>query len=487
MKQKAGLKTDTVKHTKVESVINRKTSGARTLTSVIRTYSFENGEIERVQSVSGFSWDELSFLRPSFNPAGFERITTLYSRFIVPRARYIFGRMVLFTVPVDYVIPKEVTDFRLSGTKNAKLSGHASANAKTLLTAYLSKNIRLNGKGVPHFRNALSKQIWEDLSKKGCLSVICGLLPFTRFLQVDSLAGFLSENEPDAAIKVNASFFVMDAFDVGCFSDRISTPLGLCVKDGKVLNPPLFDREALLVSCDGSVTVRPFSLSELTFTINGTAFPSNTRLFERPRRTRVFCAHGKYALIIGTHVDAVFNSGLIRVPESGFILKLPASANVSPGDEVTYNGAEKIKFGISVGNSILIDNTATTEFLSRFYRIRKQLGFRAFPPSLYPHNFEHARAPRIAIGADSQNNPVILWAEGPGKFGYEKGKGSVGASLSEMIAYCRDAGMANAVNLDGGGSAQILLNNLRSLEVSDRDSTTCSEIERAVPMGLFVK
>ena len=43
------------------------------------------------------------------------------------------------------------------------------------------------------------------------------------------------------------------------------------------------------------------------------------------------------------------------------------------------------------------------------------------------------------------------------------------------------------MNLDGGGSAQILLNNRRSLEISDRNREDHSQAERPIPLGLIVR
>jgi exopolysaccharide biosynthesis protein len=101
-------------------------------------------------------------------------------------------------------------------------------------------------------------------------------------------------------------------------------------------------------------------------------------------------------------------------------------------------------------------------------------------------DFDHARAARIALGADASGKPMLLWAEGAAKFGYVPGKGSCGASLKEMADICADLGMHNAVNLDGGGSAQILLNNRRSLMISDRKAEDHSEAERPVPLALYI-
>ncbi|MBO5097437.1 MAG: phosphodiester glycosidase family protein, partial [Agathobacter sp.] len=96
-------------------------------------------------------------------------------------------------------------------------------------------------------------------------------------------------------------------------------------------------------------------------------------------------------------------------------------------------------------------------------------------------------AARIALGADQYGKPMLFWAEGAAKFGYVPGEGSCGASLSEMADIAADLGMVHGVNLDGGGSAQILLNGERSLMISDRKKEDHSEAERLIPLGLVVR
>jgi exopolysaccharide biosynthesis protein len=70
--------------------------------------------------------------------------------------------------------------------------------------------------------------------------------------------------------------------------------------------------------------------------------------------------------------------------------------------------------------------------------------------------------------------------------GHTAGVDSCGASLADMARICTALGMVNGVNLDGGGSAQILVNNKRSLMISDRN-TDFTESERPVPMGLIIR
>ena len=151
----------------------------------------------------------------------------------------------------------------------------------------------------------------------------------------------------------------------------------------------------------------------------------------------------------------------------------------------TYSGLQEYVFGIQVGNSAIVNGIKTEQFVSSFHNFLSPLT-NAYPPSMYPLNYRKDRAPRIVLGADMDNKPVILWFEGAGKFGYQAGKDSCGASLSEVASLCETIGLYNAVNLDGGGSAQILLNGERELMMSDREPVHFSEQERGIAMGLYI-
>ena len=47
--------------------------------------------------------------------------------------------------------------------------------------------------------------------------------------------------------------------------------------------------------------------------------------------------------------------------------------------------------------------------------------------------------------------------------------------------------MYNGINLDGGGSAQIIFNRQRQLMISDRNKDTFQQQERAVSTALVIK
>jgi exopolysaccharide biosynthesis protein len=107
----------------------------------------------------------------------------------------------------------------------------------------------------------------------------------------------------------------------------------------------------------------------------------------------------------------------------------------------------------------------------------------AFPPTVYPLDFNTGRAARIALGTNNEGKPILLWAEGASKVRHVPGAGSSGASLLELARFCEEEGYGNIVNLDGGGSAQILIDGKRQLKISDRHPSD-EEAERPVPRVL---
>lgn len=442
------------------------------MNSEILTFSDPDGEIQRVQVVCPDGWEDLEFLRPNPSESAFDGFCRIYEQFLIPAAPWVFGNIVMFRLPEGMDVPFSIETDRY-GTVAEPLTAAAIG---------LRRGIRVYGKKIL-FRDEMTRKFWKALEVSGCVRIVRGKLPITTVIPVGREAGLLSETEPDAAMKVNANFFIMDPFDCATPYDHIGIPFGLLVKDGVVEQPPLFSREALMVRRDGTACVEVPELKKLRIRIGNEVFVhrENARFYERPGHPAVLAQ--KSLVIIGRKVVAVREGGLAHIPGGGFVICPKGDCSVKPGDTVTYEGLEDILFGIQVGNSILRDGVKTESFLSRFYNIR-HLEPVPFPPCLYPMDFRNARAARIAIGANKDGKPMILWAEGAAKLGHKPGVDSRGATLPDMAEFCAKVGMINAVNLDGGGSAQILLKNIRCLMISDRRAEDFTESERAVPLGL---
>ena len=442
--------------------------------SEIITFNYPGGEIQRVQKIVLDSWSQFGFITPAYSERSFDRLCDLYENYIIPKCPWIFGRLILFRVPDDMDVPFPFSSERY-GTVSDKLTAAAIA---------LRHGVVIIGRR-PVFMTDAVRSFWKALEMRNCIRVVCGCLPNTTVLPVGNCSGFLSECEPEAAVKTNSSFFIMDRFDCASVYDSIGSTIGLLVKDGFVINPPMYMREALIIRNDGSCSIEVPRLSDLSIEINGLLIDKRlSRIYTRPA-FRITPAHkGTDIVVTGSKVTAVHNGGSTFVPSSGFVVSV-SKTDAAPGDTVVYRGYEEVAFGIQAGNSAVINGQKTTGFISPFYNIKK-LWSTSYPPSLYPLDFKKDRAPRMVIGEDSSGRPVMIWAEGAGKLRYLPGADSCGASLSEMSEICLTLGLVNAINLDGGGSSQILVNNERSLMISDRKPDN-SEAERAVPTGLIIK
>jgi len=443
--------------------------------SEIKVFSYPNGEIQRVQLVRWEDWSRLNFFQPNPAEDALDSFFHIYRTFMVPACPWLFGHLVLFRLPEDMETQVPYQTGAYGDT----------ADPLTAAAAALRQGMRIRGK-KPVFSGETAQKLWQELEKKNCLRMVSGYLPVTTVIPVTNRAGYLSRSGETAAMKVNSNFFIMDRFDCATIYDQVGTVLGLCVKDGVVRNPPLYDREALLVRRDGSVEVKNIALSDLELEIGGCCYRpgKNAELYTRPARAYTPGGRGKRLVIIGSRVAAVVTDRRTPIPASGFVLCPRGECSARAGDPVIYRGMEDVLFGIQVGNSILRAGEKTLSFRSKFYNLRG-LEPVPYPPSLYPLDFRKARAARIALGSDAQGKPMVLWAEGAAKLGHTPGVDSCGASLSEMAQICEAVGMVNAVNLDGGGSAQLLLHNRRSLCISDRTPPDNLEAERPVPLGLI--
>ncbi|MCR5154147.1 MAG: hypothetical protein K6B75_04780, partial [Lachnospiraceae bacterium] len=211
----------------------------------VKTFEYENGEIQRVWCLTPGSWNFADFFEPKPSFEAFKKITDLYRDFTVPKCPIIFGRLLHFCLPEGYVLPKEVNDV-LESDAVIKKYGRVCEPVTGAAIA-LREGVRLTRKGKPVFKLPSLKDFYEDLKEMGCLKVVCGKAPYTKILPVGNKFGLLSESAGDLSGVLNSSFFIMDSFDVASSYDVIGTAFGLTVKDGQVLNPPLYKREALLV------------------------------------------------------------------------------------------------------------------------------------------------------------------------------------------------------------------------------------------------
>ena len=443
--------------------------------SAIHTFTYENNEIQKVQCVKADCFEQLDFFSPAYDEESFLHLHRLYRDYILPKYALLLGTIILFHLPEDMEIP-----FPHEYESYGKIY-----DPLAIVTINFRENVFLS-KGEICFKDRVTEDFFRCLQKLDALEIIRGKRDYISILPVSRRAGFLSASRKDASLKVNASFFLMDPLDCASVFDQIGLPFGLKLKNGVILSPPLFDRETLLVSKNGKVHIERIFLEKISVIIDNTIY--------RHGENAVFCSRPKHRktpsggfdiVIMEDCVVSVKRGGNSIVPAGGFIVHLEQEIEVA-SQKVCYAGLEDCSFSIQVGNSVIVDGRKTDGFISKFYRLADP--FHApYPPSMYPLSYRKDRAPRIVLGADRDGKPMLLWFEGAGKFGYEKGKESCGTSLKEASDIAEKLGLYNGIHLDGGGSAQILIDQERQLKLSDRNPADFTEIERAIPSALYIR
>ena len=163
--------------------------------SDVHVFTHPNGEIQRVHVVRPDNWQQLRFLHPTPDPAAFRCYADIYRKYLVPACPWIFGHLVLFRLPDDLPVP-----FSFSTRRHGIVSDRLTAAAAALRTG-----VSFWGK-QPVFRSEEIRRFWQKLQDLDCLTVVHGKLPVTTILPVGACSGYLTASEPNAAIKVNASF-----------------------------------------------------------------------------------------------------------------------------------------------------------------------------------------------------------------------------------------------------------------------------------------
>ncbi len=441
----------------------------------LHTYKHEDGAYQRTLTVRPEKWEDLNFCAPEYSPEAFERLYELYRDFTVPTYKPVFGTIVMYSLPegVRVTFPEKTEEYGELFDDYAKV------------TAAFRTNISLK-KGKFVFADSATESFFNALKNKGLLKIVKGDRKSLRFMPVGRDAGFLS-GKPEGSLKASASFFTMDVFDVPSVYDRAGVPVGLCVKDGNILNPPLYGRDCLTVRRDGQVKTEKIFLKDLTVRIGQRKFRHGEGVQFMERSESVYTPKkGADLVIIKDRLIAKKIGGKTEIPAGGFVIHCEYDPGALVETKVTYEGLEDVIFAVQGGTAAVNAGVPSKSFTSPFYNF-KQFWKPSYPPVFYPLNFAKDRAPRMMIGEDAGHKPVLIWLEGAGKFKHHDAKESAGSSLAEANRIAEILGMVNGIHLDGGGSAEIIADGKRHLKVSDRDPESYEEKERAIPLGLWIQ
>ncbi len=443
--------------------------------TTIITETHPNEEIQRFQVLEEFAWKNLQFASPGFDPRAIPEIARLYRLNIVEKDPSAYGRLVFFHVPEDIVLPFS------DRSANMQFFSKKNITARIQLQKLASER-SLYWEGSLKSRDASVALFLGRLEAEHLLEIVTGDKEEITFIPIDGKVGFLSSLTFPLA--VNSHFFLMDPTDLDSPFCELGTPHGLALKDGVVLNPPLNHRPCLLVDTKGTCHTTQVELTDLVVEIDSVQYrhEKNAIFYFRPETRITPTSNGTDIVITGNKVVAVNQGGNTIVPMAGFVLSLSGEISVQD-TTVLFHGLEAYQFGIQVGPPMVKESSMVQTLCCPFYNpLVEQV---PYPSTVYPLPFETARAARIAMGTNRNGEPVLVWAEGASKRDYKRGKESSGASLLELAQFCDRQHYQEIINLDGGGSAQIIYEGKRYLKIADRYEDN-SEAERPIPLALVV-
>ena len=242
----------------------------------------------------------------------------------------------------------------------------------------------------------------------------------------------------------------------GGYFDGSGQPLGLIVKDGVVVSEPIYERSALIFTKEDDVLIERLGwegfLNE-NIKINGVnRKPGDDELVVINKyfgeKSPEVEKSGRILVVEAGKVQEIYHGSMspgVPIPDDGFLIMAPgeASGRISQllsGSNVEINnyfkgGDKDIRSALGAGPRLLRDGEI--EITAEAEQFRSDIS--------------EGRAPRSAVGITEDNHLIFVTVDGrqPGF--------SIGFSLEELAQLLKDLGIKDAVNLDGGDSAGMVV------------------------------
>ncbi len=241
-------------------------------------------------------------------------------------------------------------------------------------------------------------------------------------------------------------------------------PLGLLYLDGQLVSEPLYNRTSLMidengnvdfkqVDWQGSLQINPGNVKIKLDGVNRNAAAGEAVLYNSYYGREMPALKDKY-------YDIVIRSGEILgvenkegsktvIPPDGYVIRVESAKEniLSLIPELKGKDAEvKMQF------------TPDFEELNISYAVgggprllkNGELNITGKEEKFQPDVLEH-RSPRTALGLTADNHLIMLTVDG------RQVESSVGMSLEELALMLKELGAEEAMNLDGGGSARMVI------------------------------
>lgn len=337
----------------------------------------------------------------------------------------------------------------------------------------------------------------------------------------------------------NTTFFLLETHDYFSHHSGLGSGFNLWVGEGIIQRPPLYKRATLFGDADNRWDLGFFGLDDIEITL-----PSSLRIQPQPSLdtvsehpfalnpaspkpvsvyTRYFgvSSHGQVLgktplapnrlelTIIARQVGGWKIGGGLDIPQNGFIISFAEDTlseqqrkdlldalqeNIAVDYQFAKDEYKNIVEAIQTGPLLVRNGIATiedydTEKEEEFWASRT-LPNGKFQMGAVPTDYDsnvHNRHARVGLGIAEDGQMILVAVAGVSKGIGITDQESQGASLVELAHLLRDSGAIHAINLDGGGSAQVYYLGGRAIIPGERRGQPLVHYDRMVPSAGIVQ
>ncbi len=277
---------------------------------------------------------------------------------------------------------------------------------------------------------------------------------------------FLQHAQATGAVAaVSGGFFLYSEADIEPPSRR-TDPVGLLVRDGQVLSPPVFHRATLAQDSSGHCWIERMGLRAVQLRWRDgktTRVASCNTLNNLGVQAVAFNRawgpdspeHAGHSLAIVGHRVLALQRGSLPIPLAGFVLALPTSEprrhSLAPGAKLVYElppgpGGEPPHNAMAGGPLLVEDMRVGMDMRAEDFT-------GTAPPATFSSDetLDQNLLPRLAVGLDLQDRLVLAAIDG------RNFHRAPGFTLEATTRLMQALGCHRAMNLDGGSSKRMVL------------------------------
>lgn len=229
-------------------------------------------------------------------------------------------------------------------------------------------------------------------------------------------------------------------------------PLGMVVIDGEMVSAPLPRRSVFGISRAGEPFINAFEFQGRVRTMNNVSLwvsavnrpPHAGAVAVYTPRYGPLTPHVQTAAVIRDGIVQQFASGRIMIPDRGYVLT------------VNQTEEELLTRHLTIGQQVTIhfDFWPDMELISALgggpRLVKEGEPFVPFVWEWFSSRIFSSRAPRTAVGITPQGKLIFVTVDG-------RSKRNTGMTLGELARLMVSLGAREAMNLDGGGSATMVV------------------------------